>query len=73
MPAQLPTSLRDRVVEVLELNVTEVRVVGDDPDDEVGLFGRSDSREDEVVTSLRRVVTCRRGVSARRSNSAVGR
>ena len=50
LPAQLPTSLSYSVVEILELNVTEVGVVGDDLDDEVGLLGRSDSREDEEVT-----------------------
>ena len=67
LPAQLPTSLRDRVVEVLKLDVTEVGIVGDDLDDEIGLLGRSDSREDEEITSLRRVVTSSRGVSPRGS------
>ena len=60
LPAQLPTSLRDRVVEVLKFNVTEVGVVGDDLDDEVGLLRRSDSREYEEITSLGRVATCSR-------------
>ena len=30
LPAQLPPSLGHSVVEILELNITEVRIVGDD-------------------------------------------
>ena len=40
LPAQLPTSLSHSVVKVLELNVTEVRVVGDDLGEEVRLLRR---------------------------------